>query len=295
MQPARSAFRRAAVVAVPAFASILTTLAWAQSGATPIDSGHSYASFWMTGNAETAQPVNVAVAQAAGTATLHAARPADSSLVVNLVPGGDGADLLAPDGSLREGVIARILRYTFLSFRSTKAHVRPDGLLEFSGDLTVTHVTREQIPTAWNSATTAPSYTDPVITRKTYPVAFVLTSPHAQFLSTYQDKKQPYLASAAIPPGAFPELTTGLLDAYWPTVAQDEQCEFPVDAAGRRDYSGTVCTGKAIATTNVTQPPPSFARDYSGRPAVRAAPGGRVTILLYLKLAGSDSGKSPGY
>jgi len=281
------------ILVIGALAAVFAAPARAQSRATAIekgieariDAGHSYASFWMGGNTEVSAPVNVAVAQAAGTATFDAQKPAASTLEFNLVPGGGDADLLAPDGTIREGVIARLLRYTYLSFRSTKTQVRRDGLVEFTGELTATQVTREQIPSAWNSAQTTSSYTDPVTARTTRTVTFVLTSPHAEFLGTQKERGLPFLATATMAAGVFPELSAALLDSNWPIVAQDEQCEFPVDSAGRRDYQGTVCTGKGVATTNVPSAPPSFGRDYSGRPRVQAPVDGPVTILLYLRLA----------
>ena len=254
-----------------------------QSAPAKIDAGHSYASFWVGGQGEAAPPVNVAVAQIAGTATLYSAKHANSLLSIAIVPGGDGSDLLSPEGTLREGVIARLLHYTSLSFRTTHARVRRDGMLEFAGELTVTHVTREQIPNAWNSATNTPSYTDPVITSATRTVTFVLTNPHAAFIENQRKQGHAFLASAIVTSAAFPELSAALLDSSWPIVAQDEHCEFPAGVAGTRDYTGAVCTGKAVSTTNVPQAPVSFGRDYSGRPRVQADLSGPVTILLYVK------------
>ncbi|HMD33288.1 MAG TPA: hypothetical protein VKG84_15335 [Candidatus Acidoferrales bacterium] len=270
----------------------LAAPARAQSRVTPFDAGHSYASFWMGGSSEVSVPVNVAVAQAGGTMALDAKKPAASSLDFSLVPGGEGAELLLPDGSVRENQLARILRYTVLGFRCTHTHVRRDGRVEFSGELTVTHVTREQILAAWNSTPGFPSYTDPVITRATRTVSFVLTSPHAEFLAAHLQKQETLLASATIDAGAFPELSEALVGSYWPVVAQDEKCQLSADSAGRRDYSGAVCTGKTISTVNTPRAAPSFGRDYAGRPRIQANVNGPITILLYLRLAAPADEKS---
>jgi len=101
------------------------------------------------------------------------------------------------------------------------------------------------------------------------------------------------VASATVDAGAFAELSSALLDSYWPTVAQDEHCTFPADSAGRRDYNGAVCTGKGISIKNVPSAPASFGRDYAGR-KIEAPVNGNVTIVLYLKLRPPASEKAPG-
>jgi polyisoprenoid-binding protein YceI len=279
------------VLLVPAAVAVWGTSLRAQMRPVPIDSGHSYGSLWVGAATETSPPVNVAVTQAAGNATFDTKNPKASALQVTLVPGGTGDDLLTPGGTLREGEIARLMRYTVMSFQSTGVELRNDGRLAFSGRLTVKHVTREQIMAAWNSATPSPSYTDPKTESATRPVTFVLSTPRAELLAESLKKSAPFVATAAINAGDFPELSAAILDAYWPVVAQDEQCEFPVDSAGRRDYSGTVCTGRTISTTNAPRSAPSLGRDYSGPPKVEAAANGPVTILLYLKLAAAPGPK----
>jgi hypothetical protein len=201
--------------------------------------------------------------------------------------------MLAPDGSVRENVIARLVRYAFVTFRSTHTNVSHDGRLEFSGELTVTHVTREQIAGAWNSAHGFPSYTDPVTTSTTRTATFVLTTPHAQFLGRHLQQQEAFVASTTIDAGAFAELSSALLDSYWPTVAQDQHCTLSADSGGRRDYNGAVCTGKAISVRNPPTTPSSFGRDYAGR-KIEAPVNGNVTIVLYLKLGPPASEKAPG-
>jgi len=254
-----------------------------------IDAGHSYASIWMGKATEVSPPVNVAVAQVAGTAVLDPKNISSSRIDVNLVPGGEGADLLAPDGTIRDGVVARIMRYTVMGFRTAQTGLRRDGRLEFTGQLTVTHVTREPIPAAWNSTYTTPSYTDPTTTSATHPVTFVLSSPRAESLTDSLRKGADFVATASVDAEDFPGLSADILDSYWPIVAQDENCEFPVDTAGRRDYGGAICTGKAVSTQTTLTGQHSFGRDYSGPLKADAPVNGQVTIVLYLKLAAPAS------
>jgi len=234
---------------------------------------------------ETTVIVNVGVAQVGGTAKLGAADPLAASLEFNLVPGGEGAELLAPDGTLRTDLVARLVRYTTMSFHSTRARVRRDGRLEFTGELTITHVTRESIPTAWNSANTFPDYTDPAISHTACTVSFVLASPRAESLAAYLQKQNDLIATATVNSSDFPELPGIVLDSYWPAVAQDEQCAPATSSVGSRDYSGFVCSGKAITITPSYQRAQTFGVDYSGLRKHDAPTSGPVTILLHLKLA----------
>jgi len=272
-------------VGTAALAALLAASAVAQTPATPIDSGHSYASFWMGRNTEISVMVNTGVAQVGGSVGLAAKELTASSLEFHIVPGGEGTILLAPDGSLRSGVFAKLVRYTVLSFRSTQARLRPDGLLQFTGDLTVAHVTRENIQPAWNIAYSGPSYADPKTETWQRPATFVLATPRAGDLDAAFEKKPEVVVTATLRDRDFPELPNAVLDAYWPIVAQDEHCEPATGSPGSWGYQPAVCTGKAITVT------PSFLRsqttgvDYSGLRRHNAPVDGPVTILLNLLLA----------
>jgi polyisoprenoid-binding protein YceI len=273
------------LLTVSALAAALAALAFAQAAPSHIDAGHSYASLWMGRETEDTPMVNVGVAQVGGNVTLNTQNPAASSLEFSLVPGGAGADLLAPDGTLRANVVAQLVRYTAMSFRSTSSRVRRDGRLEFTGDLAVIHVTRESIPDAWNSANSFPSYTDPETSRVTRNVTFALATPRAEVLAAYLKKSSDLVATATIDAAAFPELPGVVLDSFWPTVAEDEQCE-PVNPwPNARDYGGWACKGKAITTTASLQRAQTSSLDYSGLRKFDAPTRGPLTILLHLKLA----------
>jgi len=219
---------------------------------------------------------------------------APPALDVALVPGGAGAGLLTPAGTLRRDQIASIARYTVMSFRSSSARVRRDGRLELSGELTVIHVTREKILGDWSwGYSGSTTYSDPVTKTYTRPVKFVVLTPHAEFLESYLQEPKEVIAAAEIALADFPELPGIVLDSDWPIVAQDEECSPGPSSGGRRDYSGTVCTGKAIAITNPPPgPPPSTGRDYSGMPRPVVPREGPVGIVLHLRLTATD-GTSP--
>lgn len=268
-----------------AFAAALDLPAAAQTAPSQIDASDSYASLWMGRDTEVTVIVNVGVAQVGGAVTLSAQTPAASSLEFTLVPGGDGAALLAPDGTLRADVVAPIMRYTAMTFRSARARVRRDGLLEFTGVLAVTHVTREVISEPWNWGYSGVSYDNPVTQTATRNVTFALATPRAEFLASYLQKHSELVLSATIDEDAFPQLPGIVLDSYWPIVREDEQCAPTSPFSAPRDYEGWTCKGKAITTTPAYQPAQTTGRDYSGLRRYDAPTHGPVTILLHLKLA----------
>ena len=268
-----------------ALAALLAAPALAQIPPPTFDAGHSYATLWMGRQTEATPIVNAGVAQLGGRVNLDALHPAASTLEFALVPGGQGPDLLAPDGSLRPGVLARLLRYSTMTFRSTIARVRRDGYLEFSGELAVSHVTREQISSPWNSANNAANYTDPKTTAATRTVAFVLAAPRAEFLAAYLRKNTDLLVTATVNAPDFPELPDAVLDSSWPAFAQDAECPTLNTALGVRDNISLLCTGKVISTTASLQRAQTSGLDYSGLRKYDAPTDGPVTILLHLKLA----------
>ena len=272
-----------ALAAVSAAAFSASSLA--QSLAPSIDAGHSYAGLWMGRDTEVSTIVNVGVAQVGGTISLVPENPAASTLDFALVPGGQGDDMLSPEGALRPEALARLLRFSTMTFHSTRADVRRDGYLEFVGELSVTHVTREQIRPAWNSTYTTPSYTDPKIERSTGPATFVLVTPHAEFLGAYLAKSTEVLLSATVDAAQFRELPVAVLDAYWPAFAEDAECPSVNTAYGVRDNIALLCHGKTITAAPSIQPNHSFGVDYSGLHKNTVPPQGPVTIVLHLKLA----------
>jgi polyisoprenoid-binding protein YceI len=279
-----------------ALAAFLAAPATAQIPAIPIDAGHSYATLWMGRDTEISVMVNTGVAQVGGSVAFAEKELAASSMEFHLVPGGEGASLLAPDGALRSGVVANLVRYTVMSFRSTQARVRPDGLLQFTGKLTVVHVTRENVQQPWNIAYSGPTYADPETKTWTRLATFVLADPHAGDLEAALEKKQEIEITGTIKKSEFPELPDAVLDAYWPIVAEDEHCEPATGSPGSWGYRPGVCTGTAISVTPTFQRSQTTGLDFSGLRRYDAPVNGPVTIRLHLKLAppGAANSTSPG-
>ena len=278
-------FRVPHSLAITVLAAAAGVCAAGQGAPAPLDAGHSYASLWMGRNTEVSVMVNVGVAQVGGAVVLGIETPAHSSLAFTLVPGGPGAQLLTSTGTLRSDVIVPIMRYTAMTFHSASARIRHDGRMEFTGELAVTHVTREEIPPTWNSANNTPSYTDPQTSRAARTVTFVLAAPRAESLASYLSTHRELVISASIDAREFPELPGIVLDSDWPMVAQDEHCAPVKPWINVLDFSGWDCTGKAISITPAYQPIQTMGRDYSGLRRYSAPVNGPVTILLHLRLA----------
>jgi len=271
-------------ILLAAAAAVFPSAGRAQDLPTQIDAGHSYAIIWMGRNTETSVAVNTGVAQVGGTANLVTNDASPAALEANLVPGGDGASLLTPQGTLRSGKIAAIAHYAVMSFHTTATRLRRDGRLELTGDLTVTHVTRDVIMGAWNWGYSGyTTYSDPVIKTATRQVKFVVTTPHAEFLPDYLQEDKEITATATIDARDFPELPNDILDSNWPVVAQDEDCPPPI-VGPRRDYNGVTCSGRGIGVVNPTGTAHSFSLDYSGMRHPVAPVDGPVTIVLHLRL-----------
>jgi len=272
-----------------ALTTALALAAAAQSFPLQIDAGHSFATLWVRGGPEDAAGfVNVGVAQAAGRISLVGNDPSSSRVDLAIVPGGEGANLLAPDGTLHSEVVAPLMRYTTMGFHAARARIRRDGRLEFSGQLTVTHVTRQLTQASGNS--TVPAYTSPRTTSETHDVRFVLVQPPSASSTSSLQRNLDLVLSARV--DNVPQLSGVLCDSDWPLVAEDEPCSPFSDSDSIRDYYGVICPGKANATASTFSRADLLEADLSdsGKPG-SASP--RVVIpLLHLKLS-SPAGTVP--
>jgi len=273
------------VSVVSVLAAVLAAPAAAQTIPLQIDENQSYATLWMGRQTEVSPIVNVGVAQVGGNVTLGAPDPSTSALKFGLVPGGGGAELLAPDGTVRVSETAQIARYTVMSFQSEHARVRRDGHVEIAGLLTVTHVTREVVAKPWTWSYSGVSYDDPVSNTVTRPVTFVFVNPSVAAMAAHANGVADVLATATAEASDFPELVDDVLDAFWPIVALNEQCVAPPNAGDMRDYYGVLCDGKAITAKVPLNERHSFAVDYHGMREAVTTTHGPVTIVLHLKLA----------
>jgi polyisoprenoid-binding protein YceI len=272
--------------------AVLASAAAAQTTPVAIDADQSYAALWVGRETEVTPILNVGVAQVGGSMQLSAPDASTSALKFGLVPGGGGAVLLAPDGTLRTNEIAQLSRYTVMSFKSDQAHIRRDGHVEIAGLLTITHVTREVIAKPWTWGYSGVSYDDPVSNTVTRPVSFVVVNPGVEAILAHPKGVIDVLATATAEASDFPELVDDVLDSFWPIVALHEQCTPPPNAGDMRDYVGVLCDGKAITAKVPLNEHHSFAVDYHGMRETVTPTHGPVTIVLHLRLAAPPSSVS---
>jgi len=265
-----------------ALATALSLAAAAQTFPSQIDAGLSYAALWVRGEPEAvAGVINVGVAQAAGRIRLVSNDPSSSSLDLAIVPGGEGAKLLAPDGTLHSEIVAPLLRYTTMSFHTTSARIRRDGRLEISGQLTVTHVTRQLTQATGNSS--VPAYTSPRSTSQTHDVLFIVVQPPSESSASSPQRNLDLVLSARV--DDFSHLSDLLRHSDWPIVTEDEACSLFSDSESPRDYYGVICPGKAITTASTFSRAELVDADFSDSAKSGSPSPGLVILLLHLKLS----------
>jgi polyisoprenoid-binding protein YceI len=250
-----------------------------------IDSGHSTASLTVY-SASSGNSWNVGIAKVSGMLHWDAKEVTNSVFDFSIYPARQGTRLLNPDGNIRSYTSANLSRYTVMTFRSGHTEVDASGKLQVHGVLAVTHVEREANIT-WSNAYKGPDYGEPVLHSTAGEVVFTIeNSSSAVRLSPAKAKISGF---ATLDRKDFPGLRIAMVDAIWPIVVEDENCEMPAPKPSLRDYQGAICTGDPIEVTPISQSPQRFGIDYPGPDEVTAPAADRATIVLRLKLFKADS------
>jgi len=261
----------------------VTVTAWAQNGESRIDSRYSTASLSLA-SSTSGVSWNVGIAKVSGTVTLDNGPDKDA---VNLViyPAGEGSRVLNPSGGFREDRFADLSRYTLMSFRSSRVTPNRAGKLAVTGELSVTHVTREA-SVVWSNAYSGPDYGAPVPQTTTRQVSLVFDAPNQTTATMHNPAPDERWALATVNLRDFPELRSAWLDSVWPLVVEDEHCEMPWPKADFRDYSGARCTGTPVLPATLSQPPQRFGDDYPTLNEATAPANDEAIILIHLRLEG---------
>lgn len=258
--------------------------AWAQDGESRIDFRYSTASLSLA-SSTSGISWNIGIAKVSGTVTLNNDPDKDA---VNFViyPAREGSRLLNPSGGFRENGFADLARYTLMTFRSSQVTQNRDGKLAVTGELSVTHVTREA-NVIWSNAYSGPDYGEPMAQTTTRQVTFVFEAPNQTTATTPKmqtNGPEERAAFATVNLRDFPGLRSAWQDSVWPLVVEDEHCEMPWARASFKDYTGAVCTGTPISPTLLSQPPQRFGIDYPGPDEVTAPATDEATIVIHLRL-----------
>lgn len=276
-------WQKIALLSALAFFSI-TVAAWAQNGESRIDSRYSTASLSLASSTRGIS-WNVAIAKVSGTVTLNN-DPDKDAVNFAIYPARQGSRLLDPSGGLRENSFAELSRYTAMSFRSGQVTQNRDRKIAVTGELSVTHVTRE-VSVIWSNAYSGPDYGDPIAQTTTRQVTFIFDAPNPTIAAMDDHSSEERSARATVDLRNFPGLRSAWLDSVWPIVVEDEHCEMPAPRGSFRDYAGAICTGTPIEVTPLYQPPPPLVRsDYPGPYEVTAPATDEATIIIHLRLEG---------
>jgi polyisoprenoid-binding protein YceI len=221
-----------------------------------------------------------AVAQVRGAIHVDSSASPNSSVFFEVFPADPAAPAAAGAPSVAD-TRSDPSSYPTLTFRSHDIRIAANGTLEAAGELTVTYV---ELPVTLNpnEGYSGPVYSEPVVHTITRPVTFVLDESAADLASASEPLE--LWASASVSTEDFPGVEDVLIDANWPPVAQNKNCETLSDA--NEGYQGVVCNGIALTapkshevTTTVSE------EDYPGLDTARAPEGDKIFITLDLQLS----------
>jgi polyisoprenoid-binding protein YceI len=223
------------------------TAAVAQDRTWQVDPQYSFAHLSLRSGAHS-QPIDVA--------------PVSGKVVVDSGDSDPSVDINIKAGS-RLGSA-----YSQISFKSNRTEITREGNLAVVGELSVTRV---ETSATWDpsEAYSGPEYGQPVVHTDTREVTLVF--PIAN-LPAAENGAIRVSASTTIGREDFPQLLAGLESDNTTAAAVDENCTVP--SAGE-DYSGQVCTGTPVATSNknvatialdlkLTQAPPTTSSSCAG-------------------------------
>jgi hypothetical protein len=234
----------------------------------------------------------MALTMGAGRMNLYPSNVSQSWLRLSIYP-ADQDSLLNPDGSFRKDALANLPSYTLMSFQSKRASAANDHKIEFTGDLTVTHVQRESA-VAWSPDYSGAVPTQPVVNTLTREVTFVVDET-AWATQDEHNRRGEISALATVARSGFPELVATLRDSNWPPVVLDRHCQMPYyPGIGQRDYSGAICEGSLVAGTSTSEPPYYVVPNKVGTTVAAALPSGdeiRIVVNLHLQpVSSTESG-----
>jgi polyisoprenoid-binding protein YceI len=257
---------------------VLRSLASAGTILQQVDSAHSTASLTVSSSSG-GNSWNVGVAKVGGTVRWDEQDITKSVWNLTIYPAKQGGLLLNPGGSVRNYQAGNLARYTVMTFQSTRAEVEASGALRVHGTLTFTHVEREADIT-WSNAYSGADYGPPV--ERSTSGEVVVTLENAASPASGLAAKRVISGFTAIRRGEFPELGDALVDAIWPIVVEDENCEMPSPKASWRDYQGAICTGHVVPVAPPSQTWQEFGIDYPNRHEAQAPAPDTATIALHL-------------
>jgi polyisoprenoid-binding protein YceI len=232
--------------------------------------------------------INLALgfARVNGRVTIDDADPTKSSVEFRFYPATSMAPSIDEDGKFLSHWLENMSNHTLVCFHSKRVVRTPDGRLQATGELAVTRVDRN-VEANPSEAYAGPVYGPPMIHRVSREATFVFDFP----ATNGNSQKESFIqasGSTSVFREDFPQLVKTVVNTYWPTVIQDENCQVP-DAS--EAYSGSQCTGTYLSTAGFPEAPYEGGGEGVGVPQnFNAIVGNHLTILVHMRLMA----KAPG-
>ena len=226
--------------------------------------------------------INVALgyARIRGAFKIDDADPAKSSVEFRFYPAMSMAPSIDEDGKFLKQWLQNPANQTLVCFHSKRVVRTPDGRLQATGELAVTRVDRNVEATP-SEAYAGPVYGPPMIHRVSHEATFVFDLRDANG----SGQKESFIqasGSTSMFREDFPQLVKTVVNTYWPTVVQEQNCQYP-DAS--EAYSGAQCTGTYLATAGLPAAPYEGGGEGVGvQQNFSAVVGNHLNILLHMRL-----------
>ena len=234
--------------------------------------------------------INVALgyARIGGVFKIDDADPAKSSVDFRFYPAMSMAPSIDERGKFLKEFLQNPANQTLVCFHSKRVVRMPDGRLQATGELAVTRVDRnvEAEPT---EAYSGPVYGPPIIHRVSHEATFVFDLGDTNG-SGQKDGGLQASGSTSMFREDFPQLVKTAVNTYWPTVVQEQNCQYP-DAS--EAYSGAECTGTYLATAGLPEAPHEGGGEGVGvQQNFSAIVGNQLTVLVQLRLVPRSSAEA---
>ena len=232
--------------------------------------------------------INVALgyARIRGDFKIDDADPTKSSIEFRFYPAMSMVPSIDEDGKFLKQWFQNPANQTLVCFHSKRVVRTPDGRVQATGELAVTRVDRnvEAEPT---EAYSGPVYGPPIIHRVSHEATFVFDLQDAKGNGQKEGGLQAS-GSTSMFREDFPQLVKTVVSTYWPTVVQEQNCQYP-DAS--EAYSGSQCTGTYLWTAGLPEEPHAAGgEDVGVQQNFNAIVGNHLNILVHLRLMANASG-----
>jgi polyisoprenoid-binding protein YceI len=260
------------------------------TGSWQVDTRHSDAKLTTDATTDYGKTkINVALGYARinGVLRIDDGDPTKSSVDFRIYPATSMSPVIDEDGKFLSHWLENLSNHTLVCFHSKKVVRTADGRLQATGELAVTRVDRN-VDVAPSEAYAGPMYGPPVIHRVSREATFIFDFPVADGNGQKESSIQA-LGSTRVVREDFPQLVKTVVNTYWPTVVQDENCQYP-DAS--EAYSGAQCTGTYLSTAGLPEAPYEGGGEGVGvQQNFSAIVGEHLTIVLQMRLMPKASGE----